>query len=58
MTTIDQQIATAEGRATELQLAFVDHADDPIERRRIAVQLQTIRARLTELYLLQATQAA
>ncbi|MER5350607.1 hypothetical protein ABT093_09775 [Kitasatospora sp. NPDC002551] len=58
MPNIEQQIETAEGRATELQLAFVDHADDPTERRRIAGQLAAIRARLAELYLRQATQAA
>ncbi|MFE6868328.1 ABC transporter C-terminal domain-containing protein [Kitasatospora sp. NPDC057692] len=58
MDTIEKQIATAEGRITELQLAFVDNANDPDKRRRTADQLATLRARLAELYLRQATQAA
>ncbi|MCG6493424.1 hypothetical protein [Kitasatospora sp. A2-31] len=49
MTTIEQ-LADAEARLTELQLAFVDAADDPNDRRRIATQLRETRDEITRLY--------
>ncbi len=56
--TIDQQLAAAEGEITELQIAFVDCADDPEKRRRLADKLKAARTRVADLYLLQAAQPA
>ncbi|MFB7672921.1 hypothetical protein ACFC26_16085 [Kitasatospora purpeofusca] len=56
--TIDQQLDTAEGEITELQLALADAWDDPAKRRRLADKLQAARNRVTALYDLQAAHAA
>jgi hypothetical protein len=48
--TIDQQLANAEARLTELQHAFVDAAYDADERRRLADQIHATRREVTRLY--------
>jgi hypothetical protein len=58
MDTIDQQLADAEGEITELQIAMADAWDDREKRHHLADRLKAARARVAELYLLQATQAA
>ncbi|MEU1506447.1 hypothetical protein [Kitasatospora sp. NPDC005748] len=47
---IDQQLATAEGRLTELQLAFVAALDDPARRREIVTETAAVRRQIAELY--------
>ncbi|WBP89521.1 hypothetical protein [Kitasatospora cathayae] len=48
--TIDQQLAAAEARLTELQHAFVDAAFDSAERHRLAEQIRQKRDEITDLY--------
>jgi hypothetical protein len=47
--TIAQQLAAAEGRITELQIACAD-ATDPDRRRQLANQLDQARATVDRLY--------
>jgi hypothetical protein len=47
--TIDQQLAAAAGRITELQIACAD-ATDPDRRRQLATQLDKVRDEITRLY--------
>ncbi|MDH6709765.1 hypothetical protein P3T27_006514 [Kitasatospora sp. MAA19] len=53
--TIDQQLAAAEARLTELQHAFVAAAYDADERRRLVDQIHATRREITRLYDLQPT---
>ncbi|MGW2539437.1 hypothetical protein ACWC5I_00815 [Kitasatospora sp. NPDC001574] len=47
---IDQQLDVVTAKITELQLAFVDCADDKTKRREIANQLKAARDQVTRLY--------
>ncbi|MEU1284927.1 hypothetical protein [Kitasatospora sp. NPDC005856] len=53
--TIDQQLAAAEARLTELQHRLVEHASDADERGRIYDQICTIRREIDRLARLQPT---
>ncbi|MFG3228130.1 hypothetical protein ACGF07_25560 [Kitasatospora sp. NPDC048194] len=48
--TIDEQIAAAQARLTELQHAFVDAAYDSAKRHRLADQIRQTRDEITKLY--------
>ncbi|MFH8380654.1 hypothetical protein ACH4E7_06890 [Kitasatospora sp. NPDC018058] len=53
--TIEQQLAAAEARLTELQQAFVDEAYDHDKRRRLFDQIRETRGEITRLSSLQPT---
>ena len=48
--TIDQQLAAAEARLTELQQRFIECAFDADERRRLVDQIRATRDEITRLY--------
>jgi hypothetical protein len=47
---IDQELAAAQARLTELTQQFVDAIDNPDRRREIANKLKTARDQVTRLY--------